>query len=103
MKWTRQRCQLALSTLATMALAQIGQIVMMTTELGFIGHIGVEAVAAAALASKIYVLAFTFGSGLLAPAVQLAAEAYASDRAAPLPSSEPLSPITRTWASRPNG
>nr|WP_235782962.1 hypothetical protein [Bradyrhizobium murdochi] len=39
----------------------------MTTDLAFIGHIGTETVAAAALAGRIYVFAFTFGTGLLAP------------------------------------
>ncbi|WP_430649592.1 MATE family efflux transporter [Bradyrhizobium murdochi] len=59
-----------------MALTQIGQIVMMTTDLAFIGHIGAEAIAVAALAGRVYVLAFTFGTGLLAPIAPLAAQAF---------------------------
>lgn len=65
-----------------MGLTQIAQIVMMTTDLAFIGYLGAEGVAAAALASRIYVLAFTFGAGLLAPIVPLAAQAFGANNLA---------------------
>ncbi|WP_439360332.1 MATE family efflux transporter [Bradyrhizobium sp. DASA03007] len=65
-----------------MGLTQIAQIVMMTTDLAIIGYLGAEAVAAAALASRIYVLAFTFGSGLLAPIALLAAQAFGANNLA---------------------
>ncbi|TKV71673.1 MATE family efflux transporter [Bradyrhizobium elkanii] len=65
-----------------MALTQIGQIVMTTTDLVFIGHIGAEAIAAAALAGRIYILAFTFGSGLLVPIASLAAQAFGANNLA---------------------
>lgn len=65
-----------------MGLTQIAQIVMMTTDLAFIGYLGAEAFAAAALASRIYVLAFTFGSGLLAPIAPLAAQAFGANNLA---------------------
>ncbi|WP_333909325.1 MATE family efflux transporter [Bradyrhizobium sp. CCBAU 11434] len=65
-----------------MALTQIAQVVMMTTDLAFIGHIGAEAIAAAALASRIYILGFMFGSGLLAPIAPLAAQAFGANNLA---------------------
>lgn len=65
-----------------MALTQIGQVVMMTIDIALIGHIGAEAVAAAALAGRIYILAFTFASGLLAPMVTLAAQGFEAKKLA---------------------
>lgn len=60
-------------------LTQAGQIAMMTTDLAFIGRIGPDAVAAAALASRVYLVSFTFCVGLLAAIVPLAAPAFAAD------------------------
>ncbi|MGY3473499.1 MATE family efflux transporter [Bradyrhizobium ottawaense] len=65
-------------------LTQIGQIVMMTTDLALIGHIGAEALAAAALAGMVYVLAFSFGTGLLAPIAPLAGQAFGANNLAML-------------------
>ncbi|MGY4473672.1 Na+-driven multidrug efflux pump [Bradyrhizobium sp. USDA 3364] len=65
-----------------MALTQVGQIVMMTTDIAFIGHIGAEAIAAAGLAARVYVLAFTFGTGLLAPIAPLTAQALGANNLA---------------------
>lgn len=60
-------------------LTQLGQIVMMTTDLVFIGRVGAEAVAAAALAGKVYVVAVTFGMGLVAAIAPIAAQAFGAD------------------------
>ncbi len=49
-----------------MVLTQVGQIAMTTTDLAFIGRISTEALAAAALAGRIYLVSFTFGAGVLA-------------------------------------
>ncbi|WP_024520847.1 MATE family efflux transporter [Bradyrhizobium sp. Tv2a-2] len=65
-----------------MVLTQIGQIVMMTIDLAFIGRIGADALAAAALAMRIYLVGFTLGLGLLAPIAPLAAQAYGADNLA---------------------
>ncbi|MCK1452021.1 MATE family efflux transporter [Bradyrhizobium sp. 35] len=65
-----------------MVLTQIGQIAMMTTDLVFIGHISAEAVAGTALASRIYLVSFTFGAGLLAAIVPLVARAFGADNLA---------------------
>lgn len=59
-----------------MVLAQVGQITMMTTDLGFIGRIGAEALAATALAGRIYLVSFSFGVGLLAAVAPMAAQAF---------------------------
>ncbi|WP_245320959.1 MATE family efflux transporter [Bradyrhizobium sp. NAS96.2] len=66
----------------SIAFTQIGQIVMMTTDLAFIGHVGAEPVAAAALASRVYFLAFTFGTGLLSPIAPLVAQAFEANNLA---------------------
>nr|WP_245316745.1 MATE family efflux transporter [Bradyrhizobium manausense] len=62
-----------------MVLTQLGQIVMMTTDLVFIGRIGSETVAAAALASRVYLVSFTFGAGLLSAIVPLVAQAFGTN------------------------
>ncbi|WGD56769.1 MATE family efflux transporter [Bradyrhizobium sp. CB1650] len=59
-----------------MALGQLGQIAMMATHLVFIGRIGVEAVAAAGLAGRIYLVVLNVGMGLLAAIAPFAAEAF---------------------------
>nr|WP_246752186.1 MATE family efflux transporter [Bradyrhizobium diazoefficiens] len=63
-------------------LTQVGQIAMMTTDLAFIGRLGSEALAAAALATRIYLVIFTFGTGLLAAIVPLAAQGFGADNLA---------------------
>lgn len=65
-----------------MVLTQVGQIAMMTTDLAFIGRIGAEAVAAAALASRVYLVSFAFGVGLLAPIAPLVAQAFGANNLA---------------------
>ncbi|MCK1742041.1 MATE family efflux transporter [Bradyrhizobium sp. 139] len=65
-----------------MVLTQLGQIAMMTTDLAFIGRIGAEAVAAVALAGRVYLTSITFGVGLLAAIVPLAAEAFGANNLA---------------------
>lgn len=62
-----------------MVFTQVGQIAMMTTDLVFIGRIAGEALAAAALASRVYLISFTIGLGLLAAIVPLAAQAFGAD------------------------
>jgi len=62
-----------------MVLTQLGQVAMMTTDLAFIGRIGVEAVAAAALAVKVYFVSITFGMGLLAASATFAAQAFGAN------------------------
>lgn len=59
--------------------AQVGQITMMTTNLAFIGQLGPEAIAAAAMAERIFLLSFTFGAGLLAAIVPLSAQAFGAN------------------------
>ncbi|CAN7746704.1 MATE family efflux transporter [Mesorhizobium sp. LjNodule214] len=59
-----------------MVLTQLGQIAMMTTDLAFIGRLGPEAVAAAALANRVYLVSVAFATGLLAVIAPLAAEAF---------------------------
>ncbi|MCK1718215.1 MATE family efflux transporter [Bradyrhizobium sp. 141] len=59
-----------------MVLTQVGQIAMMTTDLAFIGRISAEALAAAALAGRIYFISVTFGVGLLSAIAPLAARAF---------------------------
>src|SRR5216684_4176119 len=59
-----------------MALTQLGQIAMMTTDLALVGRLGDQAVAAAALASTVYFVSFTFGMGLVSAVAPLAAQAF---------------------------
>ncbi|MCK1296677.1 MATE family efflux transporter [Bradyrhizobium sp. 24] len=65
-----------------MALTQVAQIAMMTTDLVFIGRTGVESIAAVALASRVYLVSFAFGAGLLAPIATLAAQAFGAHKPA---------------------
>jgi len=58
------------------ALTQLGQIAMMTTDLALVGRLGDAAVAAAALASTVYFVSFTFGMGLMSAVAPLAAQAF---------------------------
>jgi multidrug resistance protein, MATE family len=58
------------------ALTQLGQIAMMTTDLAFVGRLGGDAVAAAALASTVFFVSFTFGMGLVSAVAPLAAQAF---------------------------
>lgn len=74
----RETAKLALP----MVLTQLGQIGMMTTDLIFIGRIGAEALAATALAGRIYVISVTFGIGLLAAIAPIAAQAFAANNLA---------------------
>lgn len=73
---------LALSACERVNALQVGEIAMMTTDLVFVGRVGAEAVAAAALASRIYLVSFTLGAGLLAPIAPLAAQAFGADNLA---------------------
>lgn len=59
-----------------LVLAQVGQITMMTTDLAFIGQAGADAIAAAALAGRIYLASFTLSLGLLGAVVPLSAQAF---------------------------
>src|SRR5439155_1639595 len=61
---------------APMALTQLGQIAMMTTDLALVGRLGDQAVAAAALASTVFLVSFTFGMGLVSAVAPLAAQAF---------------------------
>src|SRR6201986_3662034 len=58
------------------ALTQLGQIAMMTTDLALVGRLGDQAVAAAALASTVFFVSFTFGMGLVSAVSPLAAQAF---------------------------
>src|ERR1700716_3227576 len=58
------------------ALTQLGQIAMMTTDLALIGRLGDRAVAAAALASSVFFISFTFGMGPVSAVAPLAAQAF---------------------------
>lgn len=71
----RETAKLALP----MVLTQIGQVAMMTTDLAFIGRIGTEALAAAALAGRIYVVSFAFSLGLVASTAPLVAQAFGAN------------------------
>ncbi|WP_407175628.1 MATE family efflux transporter [Bradyrhizobium sp. STM 3562] len=62
-----------------MVLTHLGQIAMMTTDLALIGRLGAEAVAAAALAGRVYSIGIAFGVGLLAVTATLAAQAFGSE------------------------
>src|SRR5258705_12536346 len=59
-----------------MALTQLRQIAMMTTDLALVGRLGDQAVAAAALASTVFFVTFTFGMGLVSAVAPLAAQAF---------------------------
>ncbi|MCA1378925.1 MULTISPECIES: MATE family efflux transporter [unclassified Bradyrhizobium] len=65
-----------------MVLTQVGQIAMMTTDLAFIGRISTEALAAAALAGRFYLISVTFGVGLLSAIAPLAAQAFGANNLA---------------------
>src|SRR6187549_1720403 len=58
------------------ALTQLGQIAMMTSDLALVGRLGDGAVAAAALASSVFFITFTFGMGLVSAVAPLAAQAF---------------------------
>lgn len=62
-----------------MVLTHLGQIAMMTTDLAFFGRLGADAVAAAALAGKVYFVSLTFCMGLLAPSATFAAQAFGAN------------------------
>lgn len=59
-----------------MVFTQLGQIAMIMTDLALIGRIGPEAVAAAGLASRVYIVGFMLGMGLMTAIAPLAAEAF---------------------------
>src|SRR5260221_2077874 len=61
---------------APIGLTQLGQIAMMTTDLALVGRLGDEAIAAAALASTVFFVSFTFGMGLVSAVAPLAAQAF---------------------------
>ncbi|KRP85908.1 MATE family efflux transporter [Bradyrhizobium yuanmingense] len=65
-----------------MVLTQVGQVAMMATDLAFIGRISTEALAAAALAGRFYVISVTFGVGLLSAIAPLAAQAFGANNLA---------------------
>ncbi|RZN06380.1 MATE family efflux transporter [Bradyrhizobium genosp. SA-3] len=65
-----------------MVLVQLGQIAMMMTDVAFIGQMGDEALAATALAGRVYLVSFTFGAGLVAPITMLTAQAFGADNLA---------------------
>ncbi|MHB0773838.1 MATE family efflux transporter [Bradyrhizobium sp. 1.29L] len=65
-----------------MVLTQVGQLAMMMTDLAFVGRISTEAFAAAALGSRVYLVSFTLGVGLLAAIAPLAAQAFGADNLA---------------------
>jgi MATE family, multidrug efflux pump len=65
-----------------MVLSQVGQIAMMTTDLAFIGRISAEALAAAGLAGRFYLISVSFGVGLLSAIAPLAAQAFGANNLA---------------------
>src|SRR3978361_922933 len=77
---TRNRLTLELTETLKLAipivLTQLGQIAMMTTDLALIGRLGDQALAAAALASTVFFVSFTFGMGLISAVAPLAAQAF---------------------------
>lgn len=81
-------CQFAAEFIETaklalpMVMAQIGQVAMATTDLVLIGRMGPDALAAAALAGRIYLISFTFGLGLLAPIGPMVAQAFGANNLA---------------------
>lgn len=62
-----------------MVLTQVVQLIMMTTDLALIGRLGAQSLAAAALASRVYLVGFTIGATLLAAISPLASEAFAAN------------------------
>ncbi|WP_234685949.1 MATE family efflux transporter [Bradyrhizobium monzae] len=62
-----------------MALTQLGQIAIMTIDLAIIGRAGFKAVAAAALAGRVYFVGVAFGIGLLGAIAAFAAQAFGAD------------------------
>ncbi|WP_346275323.1 MATE family efflux transporter [Bradyrhizobium sp. 137] len=62
-----------------MVLTQLGQVAMMTADLAFFGRLGADAVAAAALAGKVYFVGLTFCVGLLAASATFAAQAFGAN------------------------
>ncbi|MGY4408130.1 MATE family efflux transporter [Bradyrhizobium sp. USDA 3315] len=79
----RHHFAVELSEIAKLALpmvvTQLGQVAMMTTDLAFIGRIDAEAVAAAALAGRVYFVGITLGMGLLVASASFAAQAFGAD------------------------
>ncbi|MFK4492379.1 MATE family efflux transporter [Bradyrhizobium sp. USDA 336] len=77
------RFAVELSKIAKLAwpivVTQLGQVAMTTTDLALIGRNGREAIAAAALAGRIYLVGVIFGTGLLAASASFAAQAFESD------------------------
>src|SRR5258705_4978291 len=67
-----------------MALTQLGQIAMMTTDLALVGRLGDQAVAAAALASTVFFVTFTFGMGLVSAVAPLAAPTLRAPKPPPV-------------------
>ncbi|MCK1618984.1 MATE family efflux transporter [Bradyrhizobium sp. 159] len=65
-----------------MVLTQVGQIAMMSTDLALIGRISAEALAAAALAGRFYLISFAFGAGLLSAIAPMAARAFGANNLA---------------------
>ncbi|MCK1583960.1 MATE family efflux transporter [Bradyrhizobium sp. 168] len=59
-----------------MVLTQVGQIIMMTTDVILIGRAGAEALAAAAVAGRIYLIGFILGAGPLTAIAPLVAQAF---------------------------
>ncbi|MGY3238220.1 MATE family multidrug resistance protein [Bradyrhizobium sp. USDA 4448] len=59
-------------------LTQVAQLTMMTTDLLFISRIGENSLAAAGLASRLYLVFFTFGLGLLGAIAPIAGQAFGS-------------------------
>ncbi|MCK1349589.1 MATE family efflux transporter [Bradyrhizobium sp. CW7] len=62
-----------------MVLTQLGQVAMMTTDLALIGRSGADAIAAAALAGRVYLVSLIFGMGLVAASASFAAQAFGAD------------------------
>ncbi|AMA61558.1 MATE family efflux transporter [Bradyrhizobium sp. CCGE-LA001] len=65
-----------------MVLTQVGQIAMITTDLALIGRISAEALAAAALAGRFYLISLTLGAGLLSAIAPMAARAFGANNLA---------------------
>ncbi|MCP3415706.1 MATE family efflux transporter [Bradyrhizobium brasilense] len=62
-----------------MALTQLGQIAIMSIDLAIIGRAGSEAVAAVALAGRVYFVGVAFGMGLLGAIAAFAAQAFGAN------------------------
>lgn len=63
-----------------LAMTQLGEVVMTTVNAAFIGRIGTEAIAAVALAGRLYLISVTFGAGLILAMPILAAQAFGSSK-----------------------